>query len=170
MYDLIRDSFFGRVVYLVSRGSLFVQKEQLDPSLLVPYSTASSGSASEASVTLGAGLEKDHQKDHEKGRDYQLVDWAENDAEVCKLSSCLQKDTKQKKNPRNWSMPKKFFVTFNICLLTTSIYIGSAIYTAGIEDITRSFGVSQVAATLGLTLFVIGYALGPMILVSCCLE
>ena len=83
MYDLIRDSFFGRVVYLVSRGSLFVQKEQLDPSLLGPYSAASSGSASEASVTLGA----DHEKDHEKGRDYQLVDWAENDAEVCKLDS-----------------------------------------------------------------------------------
>lgn len=43
------------------------------------------------------------------------------------------------------------------------MYVGSAIYTAGIPDITQSFGVSRVAATLGLTLFVIGYALGPMI-------
>ena len=93
MYDLIRDSFFGRVVYLVSRGNLFLQQEQLDSSLLAPYSATSSGSASEASVTLRAGLEKDHQKDHEKGRDYQLVDWAENDAEVCKVSTRLQKDT-----------------------------------------------------------------------------
>lgn len=43
------------------------------------------------------------------------------------------------------------------------MYIGSAIYTAGIQDVEKSFGVSQVAATLGLTLFVSGYGLGPMI-------
>lgn len=54
-------------------------------------------------------------------------------------------------------------MTFCICLLTFSVYIGSAIYTAGIQDVQRVFGVSQVAATLGLTLFVAGYALGPMI-------
>jgi MFS transporter, DHA1 family, multidrug resistance protein len=54
-------------------------------------------------------------------------------------------------------------VTFEICFLTFSVYIGSAIYSAGIEDVTRVFGVSQVAATLGLTLFVAGYAIGPML-------
>lgn len=63
----------------------------------------------------------------------------------------------------NWSRGKKFFVTFEICLLTFSIYIGSAIYSAGIEDVVKVFGVSKVAATLGLTLFVAGYGLGPMI-------
>lgn len=55
------------------------------------------------------------------------------------------------------------FVTFEICLLTFSVYIGSAIYSAGTEDVTMVFGVSQVAATFGLTLFVAGYGLGPMI-------
>jgi MFS transporter, DHA1 family, multidrug resistance protein len=49
-----------------------------------------------------------------------------------------------------------------ICLLTFSIYIGSAIYTAGIMDVEQTFGVSQVAATLGLTLFVAGYGTGPV--------
>lgn len=63
----------------------------------------------------------------------------------------------------NWSRGKKFFVTAEICLLTTGIYIGSAIYTAGILDVMKVFGVSQVAATLGLTLFVAGYGLGPMV-------
>jgi MFS transporter, DHA1 family, multidrug resistance protein len=63
----------------------------------------------------------------------------------------------------NWSRPKRFFVTFEICFLTFSVYIGSAIYSAGIISITQDFGVSRVAATLGLTLFVLGYALGPMI-------
>lgn len=60
-------------------------------------------------------------------------------------------------------MAKKFWVTFLVCLLTTSVYIGSAIYTPGVEDVMRVFGVSQVAATLGLSLFVAGYGLGPML-------
>jgi len=63
----------------------------------------------------------------------------------------------------NRSQGKKFFVTFEICLLTTSVYIGSSIYTAGEESIMATFGVSKVAATLGLTLFVAGYGLGPML-------
>jgi MFS transporter, DHA1 family, multidrug resistance protein len=48
-------------------------------------------------------------------------------------------------------------------LLTFSVYIGSAIYSAGEQDIEMVFGVSQVAATLGLTVFVAVYGLGPMI-------
>ena len=66
-------------------------------------------------------------------------------------------------NPQNWSLRKKFFVTFEICLLTFGIYIGSAIYSAGIQDIMQIYNVSQVAATLGLSLFVAGYGLGPML-------
>ena len=65
--------------------------------------------------------------------------------------------------PLNWSLFKKVFVTFEICLLTFSVYIGSAIYSAGTETVVKDFGVSQTKATLGLTLFVAGYGLGPMI-------
>jgi DHA1 family multidrug resistance protein-like MFS transporter len=54
-------------------------------------------------------------------------------------------------------------VTFLICFLTFSVYIGSAIFTAGIMGVEERFHVGQVAATLGLTLFVAGYGLGPMI-------
>ena len=58
--------------------------------------------------------------------------------------------------PRNWSLFKRVFVTFEICLLTISVYIGSAIYSAGTDSVVATFGVSRVAATLGLTLFVAG--------------
>ena len=49
---------------------------------------------------------------------------------------------------------------FQTCLLTFTIYVGSAIYTAGIPYITQEFQVSTVAATVGLTVFVAGYGLG----------
>jgi DHA1 family multidrug resistance protein-like MFS transporter len=58
---------------------------------------------------------------------------------------------------------KKVFITFEICLLTFSVYIGSAIYTPGIIAVTKEFEISRVVATLGLTLFVAGYGLGPLI-------
>ena len=63
----------------------------------------------------------------------------------------------------NWSTGKKLLVTGLICLLTFSVYIGSAIYSAGTQGVEERFGVSQVAATLGLTLFVAGYGIGPMV-------
>ncbi|TKA24953.1 hypothetical protein B0A50_06051 [Salinomyces thailandicus] len=86
--------------------------------------------------------------DSEKGRDRHLVTWdGDNDPA----------------NPINWSQGKKFFVTFEICLLTTSVYVGSSLYTPGIPSIIRIFGVGRVAATLGLTLFVAGYGIGPML-------
>ena len=44
----------------------------------------------------------------------------------------------------NWSLLKKVLVTFEICLLTFSVYIGSAIYTAGIEGVVAYYDVSQV--------------------------
>lgn len=50
--------------------------------------------------------------------------------------------------------------------MTFGVYIGSAIYTAGILNVMQDFHVSQVAATLGLTLFVAGYGLGPMLWAS----
>ena len=54
-------------------------------------------------------------------------------------------------------------VTFEICLLTIGVYMGSAIYSAGTESVMGIFGVSEVAATLGLSLFVAGYGIGPML-------
>ncbi|KAI9713845.1 MAG: hypothetical protein M1820_000575 [Bogoriella megaspora] len=85
--------------------------------------------------------------DPEKGKDIHLVTWTPNDVQ----------------NPQNWSLLKKVFVTAEICLLTFSVYIGSAIYTAGLMDVEQRFHVSQVAADLGLTLFVAGYGVGPML-------
>ncbi|TKY85602.1 hypothetical protein EX895_005764 [Sporisorium graminicola] len=67
-------------------------------------------------------------------------------------------------NPRNWSSRKKAFVTFLIGLLTFGVYSGSAIYTPSIPGVMEHFHVGLTKATLGLSLFVLGYAFGPMFL------
>lgn len=172
MKDLFRETVFGRLVRLASGGKLFAYDEEIDSSILEKYQPLDSESSS-TSTSLNVGGKQIHQKhgkvpdpetiadqerpipiDQEKGADHLLVQWAPNDAQ----------------NPRNWSTPKKLFVTFQICLLTTSVYIGSAIYTAGLQGIEAEFHISPVKALLGLTLFVIGYALGPMVWVCALLS
>lgn len=46
-------------------------------------------------------------------------------------------------------------------MLTFSVYIGSAIYTSAIPSLMAEFNVSLTVATLGLTLFVLAYGIGP---------
>ncbi|GAC71391.1 synaptic vesicle transporter SVOP and related transporters [Moesziomyces antarcticus T-34] len=73
-------------------------------------------------------------------------------------------DDADPENPRNWSSGKKAFVTFLIGLLTFGVYSGSAIYTPSIPGVMAEFDVGLTKATLGLSLFVLGYAVGPMFL------
>jgi uncharacterized YccA/Bax inhibitor family protein len=64
------------------------------------------------------------------------------------------------KNPMNWSQVKKTWVMFQLCFLTFSVYFGSAVYTAAVLGVAEHFHVSRVAATLGLTLFLLGCGIG----------
>ncbi|GAA6005591.1 hypothetical protein JCM11491_003693 [Sporobolomyces phaffii] len=66
-------------------------------------------------------------------------------------------------NPLNFSTKKKIFIGGQIALLTASVYMGSAIYTPGEQSVMQQFGVSQTASILGLTLFIAGYGVGPML-------
>ncbi|KAF2813263.1 MFS general substrate transporter [Mytilinidion resinicola] len=182
--DLIRDSAFGHLVRLATGNKYLTYAEERDPSLWKKYVNevksrnfahhghAGDVSDDDAGTREARHVSEDSEKDlsdserpgqpkegipnlasgvkldPEKGRDIHLIDWYGPD---------------DPENPRNWSHAKKYFVTFEICLLTLSVYIGSSIYTAGLLGVMEEFGVSQVAATLGLTLFVAGYGLGPMV-------
>lgn len=76
-----------------------------------------------------------------------LVDWYDDDAD----------------NPHNWSGRKRAAITTIICLYTFVVYTSSAIYTSSTQGVMEEFGVSQLEATLGLSLYVLGYGIGPLI-------
>jgi DHA1 family multidrug resistance protein-like MFS transporter len=63
-------------------------------------------------------------------------------------------------NPRNWSDMKKLLILAEICFLTFSVYIGSAMYTPGIEQIMEEFHVGSVVALLPLAVYVAAYGIG----------
>ncbi|CCG24622.1 hypothetical protein CORT_0F03980 [Candida orthopsilosis Co 90-125] len=65
-------------------------------------------------------------------------------------------------NPYNWPFYLKAIMAFQIAFLTVSVYMGSAIYTPGVQDIMTKFSINETKAVLPLTMFVIGYGIGPI--------
>ncbi|WVF68833.1 hypothetical protein IAT40_003606 [Kwoniella sp. CBS 6097] len=67
-------------------------------------------------------------------------------------------------NPLNWSLFKKCWLVAIIMLMTSSVYMGSSIWSPAVMQGAEYFGVGQVTSTLGLSLFVVGYGVGPLFL------
>ncbi|KAL3440189.1 major facilitator superfamily domain-containing protein [Aspergillus insuetus] len=178
--ETIRDSAFGKLVRLSTKSRFLKYPEEVDqaacqqcrkvppqakdeetpPSptessvedetwgLYSVMSQASRGTRRSSAQLTRNGSECDIPPETTSGEGAVVVDW---------------RGTNDSENPQNWSTMKKFLVSCEIWLLTFAIYIGSAIYTPGIPGVSEQFGVSRVAAVLGLTVFVLGYGLGPMI-------
>lgn len=67
-------------------------------------------------------------------------------------------------NPQNWSNSRKYFTVAQVMLLTSITYMGASIYTPGEQAIRKDFHVGHVAATLNLSIYVLGYGIGPIVL------
>lgn len=67
-------------------------------------------------------------------------------------------------NPQNWNLGKKVWATFVIMYYSMAVYAGSAIVAYATHEVSEYFRVSEIVATLTLTLFVVGYAIGPLFL------
>ncbi|KAL9565310.1 hypothetical protein ACKAV7_010670 [Fusarium commune] len=69
---------------------------------------------------------------------------------------------KEEDRPVNWPSSKKWSIVVSTSLATFVVSFGSSVYSAAIPHIQARFRVSPDAALLGITLYVIGFALGPM--------
>lgn len=180
--DTIRNSSFGQVLNKFSGRKLFQHAEEragfvvplkykgIDESssatlkeknesanlevpdiTLAPVSSSTSATSSfESSSRLENGIEKSEEKTElSADRGYIIVDWYGPD---------------DQENPQNWSTIKKSWIMIAVAILTTSIYMGSSIFTPGIPDMMVELNTTRVKAVLPLTVFVLGYGLGPMIL------
>ncbi|MDA4804374.1 hypothetical protein NY486_00455, partial [Enterobacter hormaechei] len=62
---------------------------------------------------------------------------------------------KDRDNPRQWRLHKKIWVVFAVMFYTVAVYIGSAIFAYAVHDAAKYFKVSDIVATLTLTMFVL---------------
>lgn len=65
--------------------------------------------------------------------------------------------------PMNWPTKKKIVTTMLYGLTTMTATWASSAYSAGTELIAREFGVGTEVATLGTTLFLFGFGIGPLL-------
>jgi MFS family permease len=66
-------------------------------------------------------------------------------------------------NPKTWSMGLRVYHTLLPALYGFSVSIGTSLYSPGVFDVQAEFEVSEYVALLGLSLFALGLALGPVI-------
>jgi MFS family permease len=66
-------------------------------------------------------------------------------------------------NPKNWSLTKRIVHTAIPGFFGFSVAFGTSVYAPGIPQIAERFGASIEVATLGVSLYSIGLALGPVI-------
>lgn len=67
------------------------------------------------------------------------------------------------RDPMNFTPFRKWFITLSVAIATLAVALVSSAYTGGIREIIMEFGISQEVATLGVSLFVLGFAIGPLL-------
>ncbi|KAH6652576.1 putative MFS multidrug transporter [Truncatella angustata] len=67
------------------------------------------------------------------------------------------------RNPQNFSAGTKWSITFVVALATLAVALVSSAYTGGLKQIIMEFGISQELSVLGVSLFVVGFAVGPLL-------
>ncbi|PKX88876.1 MFS transporter [Aspergillus novofumigatus IBT 16806] len=159
MSDLLRDAPAGQLLrWMTGKRVLKYPEERHDFALpdsiaLQSDSTGSdtyhaSSSDLERSVPPGMRAQDElHMTSGESDGDLVVVDWYTKDDPA---------------NPQSWSGSRKALVSFIIFVYTFIVYAGSAIYTSSEEDVISVFGVSITVSSLGLSLYVLGYGVGPL--------
>lgn len=65
-------------------------------------------------------------------------------------------------NPMNYPLALKWSITMLVAVATLAVAFVSSAYSGGIAQILQEFRVTQIIGTLGISLFVLGFAIGPL--------
>jgi len=66
-------------------------------------------------------------------------------------------------NPLNWSVRRRVVATVLLSLTTFVVTFASSVFSSALRVVAVEFGISDEVATLGTSLFVLGFALGPLV-------
>jgi MFS family permease len=67
------------------------------------------------------------------------------------------------RNPMEFSTFIKWFITMTVALATLAVALVSSAYSGGMKQIMLDFGAGQEVTTVGISLFVVGFAVGPLL-------
>ncbi|KAJ5605425.1 hypothetical protein N7510_008206 [Penicillium lagena] len=67
------------------------------------------------------------------------------------------------RNPMNFPTHRKWVYTVTVAFSTLAVSLASSAYAGGISEVLTDLNVRQEVATLGVSLFVLGFAVGPLL-------
>ncbi|KAJ5908001.1 MFS general substrate transporter [Penicillium taxi] len=67
------------------------------------------------------------------------------------------------RNPMRFKQLTKWTITMLVALAALAVSLDSSAYTGGVFEIEEEFQISTEVATLGVSLFVLGFAIGPLL-------
>jgi Ca2+/H+ antiporter len=67
------------------------------------------------------------------------------------------------RNPMLYSAWRKWSLTMMVAFATLAVAFVSSAYSGGADEVIQEFGCSQEVYTLGISLFVLGFAIGPLL-------
>ncbi len=109
-------------------------------------SSAAGGGAPPADIAEASGEESEEGADAQPRR-YRLVTFEPGD----------------KANPKNWSKAMKWYCTLVVALTCFVVAFASSVITADISGVAEEFDVSEEVVLLTITLFVVGFGVGPLV-------
>lgn len=65
-------------------------------------------------------------------------------------------------NPKNWSVAYKWYCTMVVALTCFVVAFNSSVITADVAGVAEEFGTSEEVALLSISVFVVGFGVGPM--------
>ncbi|KIW71776.1 hypothetical protein PV04_00013 [Phialophora macrospora] len=66
-------------------------------------------------------------------------------------------------NPKNWTKARRWGITISMGLMTFVVTFSSSIYAVAIEPVAKEYHIGYVPSTLGVSLFLLGFVLGPVL-------
>jgi hypothetical protein len=66
-------------------------------------------------------------------------------------------------NPQQYTRLRKWSITLIQAVATLAVAFVSTAYSGGVSEIIRDFQISTTVAILGISLFVLGFAIGPLL-------
>ena len=67
------------------------------------------------------------------------------------------------RNPMLYSKVKKWSIVLLVAIATLAVSFISSAYSGGVAQIIEGFRISEEVAILGVSLFVLGFAIGPLL-------
>ena len=160
MYDIFRDSTFGQCCRFLTNNHLARYSDEL-PGFKAPRSRGLSGSWPNVLDRIMKESHSDLSGHEEASENCLGGDSLTEQSHGTVIVTWWSDDDED--NPHNWGRAKKSWTSSVILFYTFGIYLGASIYTASTADVSRIFHVSPIASSAGLSVYVIGYGIGPLL-------